>query len=305
MIEKANNQLSIRRQCELLDVNRSRLYYKPRAVSDEELAIMNLIDEQYTETPFYGIRRMTEHLRRHKALTINHKRVRRLMRLMGLIAVYPGPNTSKPHPEHKVYPYLLRSLRIDHADQVWCTDITYVRLVGGFMYLVAIIDYFSRYVLSWSVSNSLDLLFCLDALDEAFEQSMPEIFNSDQGSQFTSNDFTGKLEKAEARISMNGKGRVFDNILMERLWRSVKYEDVYLNCYSNGHELIAGLRRYFDFYNHRRLHQSLDYRTPAEVYRQARDSLCSASATPSLRKANESDKAVQLPPYRRQDLVLT
>jgi len=266
MIERQNHKLSIRKQCELLGVNRGRLYYKKRIVEDEDLAIMNLIDEQYTQTPFYGIRRMTAHLGREKGLVINPKRVRRLMRLMGLIAVYPGPNTSKPHPEHKVYPYLLRGLVIDHCDQVWCADITYVRMVGGFMYLVAIMDLFSRYVLSWSVSNSLDSLFCLDALDEAFSQSAPQIFNSDQGSQFTCGDFTGKLTSAGVEISMNGKGRTFDNILVERLWRTVKYEDIYLKQYRDGYELIVGLRAYFHFYNHRRPHQALGYRTPSEVY---------------------------------------
>jgi putative transposase len=266
MIERQNHKLSIRKQCELLGINRSRLYYKPRIVSDEDLTIMNLIDEQYTETPFYGIRRMTAYLRREKRLVINPERVRRLMRLMGLIAVYPGPNTSKPHPEHKVYPYLLRGLVIDHCDQVWCADITYVRMVGGFMYLVAIMDLFSRYVLSWSVSNSLDSLFCLDALDEALTQSMPQVFNTDQGSQFTSNDFTGKLTAAGVEISMNGRGRTFDNIFVERLWRTVKYEDIYLKQYRDGYGLIAGLRAYFDFYNYRRLHQALDYRSPAAVY---------------------------------------
>lgn len=272
MIERRDKTLSIRKQCELLGINRSRLYYKPMSVNDEDLAIMNLIDEQYTETPFYGIRRMTAYLRREKGLVVNRKKVRRLMRLMGLIAVYPGPNTSKPHPEHKVYPYLLRGLVIDHSDQVWCADITYVRMVGGFMYLVAIIDLFSRYVLSWSVSNSLDSLFCLDALDEALTQSVPQVFNTDQGSQFTCGDFTGRLTEAQVCISMNGKGRTFDNILVERLWRTVKYEDVYLKQYRDGHELIAGLRAYFDFYNYRRLHQALDYRTPAEMYFGGRDS---------------------------------
>jgi len=192
---------------------------------------------------------MTEYRRREKGLIINRQRVRRVMRLMGLIAVYPGPKTSKPHPDNRVYPYLLRGLIIDHLDQVWAADITYVRMVGGFMYLVVVIDLFSRYVLSWSVSNSLDSLFCLDALDEALEGSVPQIFNTDQASQFTCRDFTDKLEGVDVQISMNGKGRTLDNILVEQLWRTVKYEDIYLKWYRDGHELISGLRDYFDFYH--------------------------------------------------------
>jgi len=226
---------------------------------------MDRIDKQYTKTPFYGVERMTQQLKRD-GVVIGHNRVRRLMRLVGLMPVYPKPKTSKRHPEHKIYPYLLRGVAIERVNQVWSADITYIRLLAGFVYLVAILDWFSRYVLSWSVSNSLDSLFCVDALDDALRIATPEIFNSDQGSQFTSRDFTGRLEQARVRISMDGRGRVFDNIFSERLWRSVKYEEVYLNEYQDVQEALSGLGTYFDFYNHRRPHQSLDYRTPAEAY---------------------------------------
>jgi len=226
---------------------------------------MNRIDQQYTRTPFYGVERMTAQLNKDGLLT-GHNRVRRLMRLMGLMAIYPKPNVSKRHPEHKVYPYLLRDVTIERANQVWSADITYVRLIAGFLYLVAILDWFSRYVLSWSLSNTLDSLFCVKALEQALRIARPQVFNTDQGSQFTSRDFTSILEQAEVAISMDGRGRVFDNIFSERLWRTVKYEEVYLNGYRDGRQAVDGLGRYFDFYNSRRRHQSLDYRTPAEVY---------------------------------------
>jgi len=226
---------------------------------------MNRIDRQYTETPFYGVERMTAQLKRQD-LVIGHNRVRRLMRLMGLMAIYPKPNVSKRHPEHKIYPYLLRDVTIERVNQVWSADITYVRLIAGFLYLVAILDWFSRYVLSWSLSNTLDSLFCVEVLERALRIAKPQVFNTDQGSQFTSRDFTSRLEQAGVAISMDGRGRVFDNIFSERLWRTVKYEEVYLNEYRDGRQAVDGLGRYFDFYNNRRLHQSLDYRTPAEVY---------------------------------------
>jgi putative transposase len=305
MIETANKTISIRKQCELIAVNRSRLYYHTEPTNQENLCIMNFIDEEFTEHPFTGIDRMVEFLLRRHRLTVNHKRVRRLMRKMGLMAVYPKPRTSCPAAVYIKYPCLLNTISIDVSDIAWCSDITYVRLRGGFMYLAAIMDYFSRYVLSWSVSNSLESLFCIDALDEALSVSRPQIFHSDQGKQYTSTKFVDVLKAAEIRISMSGKGRAFDNILVERLWRTVKYEEIYLREYSDGHELIRSLRRYFDYYNNHRPHSSLDYRTPSEVYFDGCDSLCCASATPSLRKANGSYKALQLTPYTEQKMVLT
>ena len=258
--------MSVRRQCELIGLNRSSYYYQPIPESPLNLTLMRLIDEQYLETPFYGYLKMTRHLRENKGYRVNHKRVYRLMQQMGLRAVVPRPHTSRPHPEHKIYPYLLRGLKITHPNQVWSTDITYIPMQRGFMYLVAVLDWYSRYVLSWEVSNTLDGDFCLLALERALQQDQPDIFNTDQGSQFTANAFTGRLKQAEVRISMDGKGRVFDNIFIERLWRTVKYEHIYLREYSNGLELVAGLAHYFDFYNHERFHQSLAYRTPAQVY---------------------------------------
>jgi putative transposase len=226
---------------------------------------MRLIDQQYTQTPFYGWPRMTAHLQR-LGYSINSKRVRRLMQGMGLQAVYPKPCTSKSAPEHKVYPYLLRGLAIIRPNQVWSSDITYVPLPSGFMYLVAIIDWFSRYVLAWQLSNTLDSYFCIQALQQALQHGQPEIFNTDQGAQFTALTFTHILETAEIRISMDGRGRALDNIFVERLWRTVKYEDIYLKDYANVPALITGLTDYFTFYNQERPHQSLDYRTPAEVH---------------------------------------
>lgn len=226
---------------------------------------MRLIDEQYTKTPFYGVRRITTTLRRLGYL-INHKRIARLMRIMGLEAIYPKPRLSKSCKETKKYPYLLRGLSIVRPNQVWSTDITYIRLRNGFVYLAAIMDWFSRYVVSWVVSNTLDAFFCVDMLEEALQVNRPEIFNSDQGSQFTSSDFTGILKDHCIRISMDGRGRVYDNIFVERLWRTVKYEEVYLKDYSTMHEAKTCLGKYFDFYNTERPHQSLEYKTPEEVY---------------------------------------
>lgn len=227
---------------------------------------MGLIDEQYTKIPFYGWRKMTVYLRRVKNYQVNGKRVRRLMRLMGLQAIYPKPRAKGPAVEHKIYPYLLRNLDIVRPNQVWSTDITYVRMVGGFMYLTAIIDWYSRYVLAWQLSNTLDNHFCLVALEQALAQARPEIFNTDQGVQFTAHSFTDRLEAAGIRISMDGRGRALDNIFVERLWRTVKYEDIYLSDYDTVPALYAGLDAYFNFYNHDRFHQNLDYRTPAEVH---------------------------------------
>lgn len=296
MIDKTNNKLSIRRQCDLLNVNRSRFYYVSTPNSAANLSLMNRIDEEFTAHPFTGVERMVKILRRQDALVVNHKRIRRLMRKMGLMAIYPKPRTTESIIEHAKYPCLISRLNIDHTDQVWCSDITYIRMARGFMYLVAIMDYFSRYVLSWSVSNSLESLFCLDVLDEALGISTPEIFHSDQGKQYTCGDFTDELKKRKIAISMSGKGRCFDNILAERLWRTVKYEEVYLRDYDNGHHLIGSLRTYFDYYNNHRPHTSLGDRTPAEVYEGARRSLRSAPAAPPLREATGLNKALQLTP---------
>ena len=226
---------------------------------------MRLLDEQYTRTPFYGIRRMTAWLRA-QGYAVNHKRVGRLLRLMGLEAIYPKPRLSRPGTGHRIYPYLLRGVSIQRPDQVWSTDITYVRLLHGFIYLVAILDSYSRYVLAWEVSVSLEADFCVSVLERALRSGQPEIFNSDQGVQFTSAAFTGKLLERQVRISMDGRGRVFDNIFVERLWRTVKYEGIYLHDYQHVPEARLGLGRYFDLYNYQRLHQALDYRTPAAVF---------------------------------------
>jgi putative transposase len=271
LIEKEHPHLSVRRQCQLLAMPRSNLYYKAVYEEGEEsaenLMLMRLLDEQYTETPFYGVRRMTAWLR-SGGYEVNPKRVSRLLRKMGLWAIYPGPFTSKASPDHRIYPYLLRNVPIRECNQVWSTDITYIRMQRGFCYLVAIIDWFSRYVLSWEVATSLEASFCVEALERALlvGSDMPQVFNSDQGGQFTSLDFTGRLLSREIKISMDGKGRALDNIFVERLWRSVKQEEVYIRDYQTTQEAISSLRRYFDFYNHRRLHQSLDYKTPAQVY---------------------------------------
>jgi len=266
LIEPDHPVLSIRRQCELLGLNRASYYYQPATESPLNLTLMRLIDEQYLRTPFYGYRKMTEHLRQKKQYQVNAKRVRRLMQLMGLHAVGPKPKTSLSSPEHKIYPYLLQGVTIDRVNQVWSADITYVPMCQGFLYLVAILDWHSRYVLAWQVSNTLDGHFCRVALNQALRQANPEIFNTDQGAQFTAHLFTDRLAQAGIQISMDGRGRVFDNIFIERLWRTVKYEHIYLHDYTTGPDLIAGLTDYFHFYNYDRFHQSLDYRTPADVY---------------------------------------
>lgn len=266
LIEPGHESLSVVRQCELVGLARSSLYYEPKGVSEENLLLMRLIDEQYTRTPFYGIRRMTAWLRQGEH-EVNHKRVARLMEMMGLETIYPRPRTSQASPEHRVYPYLLRGVAIKRLDQVWSTDITYIRMARGFVYLVAILDWYSRYVLAWETSVSLEPSFCLEALDRALAKGKPEIFNSDQGSQFTSCGFTERLLAREIRISMDGRGRALDNIFVERLWRSVKQEEVYLKDYETVPAATANLGAYFQFYNGERLHQSLGYRTPESVYR--------------------------------------
>jgi len=271
MIEPTHPQLSIRHQCQLVDLNRATYYRQPAAESPLNLHLMRLIDEQYTRTPFYGYRKLTAHLRRLSRdgvdiPLVNHKRVAALMQKMGLQAVFPRPRTTIPASKHKKYPYLLRGLPITRPNQVWSTDITYIPMRPGFMYLVAVIDWFSRFVLTWQLSNTLDGAFCLDALQLALQLGQPDIFNTDQGSQFTAYDFTDCLESAGIRISMDGRGRALDNIFVERLWRTVKYEDVYLKEYATVPALEAGLSDYFHFYNYQRLHQSLQYSTPAEVH---------------------------------------
>ena len=265
MIERENLELSVRRQCELIGLNRSSLYYEPVGESAYNLRLMRLLDEQYIRTPFYGWPRMTAYLRREGHL-VNPKRVRRLMRLMGLQAIYPKRKTSTGAPGHKRYPYLLRGFKITRPGQVWSTDITYVPLQHGFMYLVAVMDWFSRYVLTWQLSNTLDGLFCRVALRQALEKGTPDIFNTDQGAQFTAVEFTRILETANVRVSMDGRGRALDNVFVERLWRTVKYENIYLRDYASVAELETGLHAYFHFYNHERLHQSLGYHTPAEIH---------------------------------------
>ena len=265
MIETAHPQLSVRQQCDLLGLARASFYYQPAPETPLNLELMKRIDQQYTRTPFYGWPRMTIHLHR-QGYQINPKRVRRLMQQMGLQAIYPKPRTSQPALHHKVYPYLLRGLEITQPLQMWSADITYVPMPKGFMYLVAILDWYSRYVVTWALSNSLDGRFCVEALDLALAQGHPGIFNTDQGVQFTARAFTSPLEQADIRISMDGRGRCFDNIFVERLWRSVKYEDLYLKDYQTVPALEKGLNHYFTFYNQERPHQSLDYRTPAEVH---------------------------------------
>jgi putative transposase len=265
MIEPHHLQLSIRRQCEVVGLHRSALYYQPAGESAFNLHLMRLIDEQYLKTPFYGWPRMTAHLHR-QGYQVNHKRVQRLMQKMGVQAIYPQRRTSMAAQGHKVYPYLLRNQAITHPNQVWSADITYIPMLRGFMYLVATMDWYSRYVLAWQLSNTLDGLFCLDALDLALAQGKPVIFNTDQGAQFTALAFTSRLEATGVRISMDGRGRALDNVFVERLWRSVKYEHVYLYEYASVPELEKGLEHYFTFYNHERPHQSLSYQTPAEVH---------------------------------------
>jgi putative transposase len=265
MIEPEHPSISVRRQCELLGLARSGLYYEPQGESAQNLELMRRIDEAYTRWPFYGVRKMTAWLQR-EGHSVNVKRVRRLMRAMGLEAIYAKPRLSASGKAHKRYPYLLRDVVIDRPDHVWSADITYLRLRGGFRYLVAILDWHSRYVLSWELSRSLEGEFCVKALEAALARGRPEIFNTDQGVQFTSEEFTGVLEGRKIAISMDGKGRAFDNIFSERLWRTVKYEEVFLKDYADEAEAQQGLRAYFRFYNQERLHQALDYRTPAEVY---------------------------------------
>ena len=267
MVEPQNKDISIKRQCELLSLSRSSYYKRPRGERDEDTILINAIDEIYTRLPFYGSRRISKELRRAKGIVVNRKRVQRLMRKMGLEAIYPRPNVSRANKAHKKYPYLLRGMEITRPNQVWASDITYIRIERGFMYLAVVMDWYSRSVLSWRLSNTLDSSFCVEALEEALGRyGRPEIFNTDQGSQYTSESFTKVLLDEGIQISMNGKGRALDNVFVERLWRSVKYEEVYLRSYSMVQEVRSGLKEYFRFYNQERMHQSLDYRVPMAVY---------------------------------------
>lgn len=275
MIEPEDCGLSIRHQCELLELSRSSHYYEPAEESPLNLQLMRMIDKQYMLSPFFGSRTMRDWLNRQdylkeQGVQVNRKRIRRLMRLMGIQALYPKPKrkrSGESDGEHKIYPYLLRDVSIERVNQVWSTDITYIPMHNGFMYLVAVIDWYSRYVLSWVLSNTMDVSFCLEALEIALASGKcPEIFNTDQGSQFTSHAFTGRLEQEPLQISMDGRGRCFDNIFIERLWRSVKYEDIYIKDYASVPKLYQGLGWYFPFYNEERPHQALNGQTPAEVY---------------------------------------
>lgn len=257
--------IAISRQCELLGLYRSSYYYSSQRDDSYNLELMRLIDEQFTRTPFYGVPKMNAWLRA-VGHPLNHKRVRRLMRKMGLEAIYPKPRLSQSHPEHKIYPYLLKGVTVDRADQVWCADITYIRLLHGFVYLVVVMDWYSRYILSWELSLTLEKEFCVHAIESSLWISKPKIFNTDQGAQFTSEEFTGRLQEAGIRISMDGRRRLYDNIFVERLWRTVKYEEVYLHDYQTVREARNGLGNYFQFYNTERLHETPGYRTPHEVY---------------------------------------
>jgi putative transposase len=267
-VEWNDSCLSVRQQCELLGLNRATAYYAPAGETEANLCLMRRLDEQYLQTPWYGSRRMTVWLGQ-QGVAVNRKRVQRLMRLMGIEAIYPRPRTTASAAEHRKFPYLLRGRVITKPDEVWAADITYVPMVSGYMYLVAIIDWYSRYVLAWRLSNSLESSFCVEALQEALSRRRPEIFNTDQGVQFTSREFTGRLESCGVQISMDGKGRALDNVFIERLWWSVKYEHVYLHDHATVRSLHGGLESYLEYFNRVRPHQGLGYRTPWDVYRGA------------------------------------
>ncbi len=264
MVER-QGLLSLRRQCVLLGLSRAALYYRPVEISAYQLELMALVDRQYLRTPFYGARRLAAWLRT-QGHAVTRKRVKRLMQLMGLAALYQRPRTSRPAPEHRIYPYLLRGLVIERINQVWAADICYIPMARGFLYLVAVMDWVSRYVLAWRLSNLLDTSFCVAALEEALSKGRPEILNTDQGSQFTDEDFTSVLHAHEVAISMDGRGRFSDNIFVERLWRSLKYEEVYLRAYESVAEARQGIASYFEFYNNERLHQALGYRAPRQLF---------------------------------------
>src|SRR5271167_3228835 len=300
LVDRADAALSIVAQCQLLKVARSTLYYRPVLVGAEDLTLMRRMDELHLAYPFYGSRRLAAALRRD-GWSVNRKRVKRLMQVMALETIYQKPNTSRSHPGHKVYPYLLRGLAIERANQVWCADITYIPMAKGFVYLVAVMDWFSRRVLAWRVSISLDTSFCVEALREALERhGQPDIFNTDQGVQFTSTDFLAELEARGVRVSMDGRGRFLDNIFIERLWRSLKYEEVFIKAYGSVAEARRGIGGWLAFYNDERPHQALDYRTPRAVFEgEACDhvdntaaSLCSAFALPTWSQAQQQQKVL-------------
>lgn len=275
-IEFGHDQLSVREQCRLLGFHRSGIYYEPQPETPENLRIMRLMDEEHLRQPARGSRQLINFLE-DQGVVVNRKRVQRLMRKMGIEGISPKRRTTLAAAGHRVYPYLLRGLKIERPNQVWCSDITYVPMACGFMYLVAVMDWFSRHVISWRISNSLDAEFCVESLEAALEKGTPEIMNTDQGAQFTSRDFTGMLTQHGVSISMGGQGRAIDNVMIERLWRTVKYEDIYLKEYGSGTDLQQGLERYFRYYAHERKHSSLDRQTPAEVYRSGRSTRVESS----------------------------
>ena len=270
LVDKANKKLSINKQCNLLDIQRSGLYYEAKPIDPFNLELMNAIDKEYTLHPFRGVPSMTTFLRKDLGFPVNKKRIERLYKLMDIQAIVPGPHTSKGCKEHKKYPYLLRNLKITRVNQVWACDITYVPVKGGFMYLIAFIDLYSRYVIKWALSNTMEAEWCAEILMDAItENGKPEILNTDQGAQFTSELFTETVKSNEIRISMDGKGRATDNIFIERLWRTVKYEDIYLHAYENGFELYQGLKEFFNFYNLQRRHSSIEDKRPLDLYKVA------------------------------------
>jgi len=301
LVEREHPALPISQQCRLLAISRSAVYRRPADVGEADLAIMALIDRQYLARPYYGSRRMAAWLAT-QGYVVNRKRVRRLMRLMGLVAIYQRPNTSKAAAAHKVYPYLLGGIAIERVNQVWCSDVTYIPMAKGFLYLVVVMDWVSRAVLAWRLSNTLGADFCVEALEEALARyGRPEIFNTDQGSQFTSDEFTTTLKRHEIAISMDGKGRCMDNIFVERLWRSLKYEEVYLNAYATVAEARTGIGAWLSFYNDERQHQSLGYRTPRQIYEQGlwvwgRSALPTGSASPTSRASSESGEMLAFAP---------
>jgi len=296
MIDRTNPKLSITRQCRILSISRSSFYYATKGESEANLALLRRIDELFMKYPFYGSRQMVRHLRR-EGVEVGRHRVRRLMRLMGLEAIYQAPRTSDPHPAHRIYPYLLRGMEINRANQVWCSDITYIPVQHGFLYLVAIMDWATRHVLAWRLSNTMDTRFCLEALNEALDRhGKPEIFNTDQGSQFTSLAFTGALKDAGVAISMDGRGRCMDNIFIERLWRSLKYEAVYLHELTDGFVAERVIGEWLDFYNTERPHSSLDGKTPAEAYWRERpvDMMDKADALTTYPQAQQKQEDINL-----------
>lgn len=264
-VDVSDSTLSVRRQCELLGLHRSNVYYEPVPVSDDDLRLMRLIDEEYLRHPHLGSRGMVSHLGLQGEV-INRKKMQRILRSMGLKSLAPGPRTTRREASHQVYPYLLRGLEITRPNQVWACDITFVPMQRGYLYLTAVIDWYSRYVLAWQLSNSMEVEFCVEALEEALQHGRPEIFNTDQGSQFTSQMFTERLKKASIAISMDGKGRALDNVMIERLWRTVKYENIYLKAYESGADCYEGLKAYFDYYRHKRPHQGLNNLTPWQAF---------------------------------------